>query len=315
MIRKKMIKTFFEYKNIFKSIINMEDIKTVSDAFNYQSSKCENDCITKIREQKLCEDIQKFIKDRTIKIDSITKNIINKIEDEYKNKFVSFNQKGGRTSSYDFEIKFDNGQLINTELKVFKNTNKLPQLSDIYLSSNSEIIKNQFKIFCIRWLCVLEQIKIKFNIIEPLPSIDELSECLCKTTSTNLFLQKIKSMYKSNIKNKNEIMVLAKKYISKYLEDNLKNINNQEIETIYKNKIGCKDIIIIYNQKTQNIIIRKKEQINIELKDIKLQKCKDKKNNIGLLCSFNYMKNNETTEKKSIIRLRWKNNSGIYGIA
>ena len=93
-------------------------------------------------------------------------------------------------------------------------------------------------------------------------------------------------------------------------------VSKDNIIEQYKQKLNCKDLMIIYNRKTQNLSVKRNtKDFKIDIKSLSLQKCRHNKYNIGLNVVFSIMKNNIETLENVVLRLRWKNNNGILNPA
>ena len=125
----------------------------------------------------------------------------------------------------------------------------------------------------------------------------------------------LKDIIKSNQKFREKLNTYSKEFISQILKDEEKNISRDAIKKVYQDKLNCKDIIIIYNKKTDNFTIKDNNKLDIDIADIQLKSSKDKKHMIGFEVKFNITKNGKSEVKSTVIRLRWKNRNGVYGPA
>lgn len=293
-----------------------QGFKTFSEAMNNMQKKCDNQIVNEYREKLLCDGLNEYvknIKNKEYKADPLIDTLYKKLE--AKNYIISScKRKGGMGASYDFELKLSDGTTINAELKVL-NSNRLPQLSDVYIGSH-KLIPGEFDKFTNRWINKLESIKKDFSLKENIPSIDDLKKNICKPgTSPCKFLEELKAKIKADPKSREKLNLISKEFIDKFLIDYETNLNKNAIKKVYEEKLNCKDIIIIYNKKTKNFTLKDDNKLEIELKSIELKSSKDGKHNIGFQVKFDVTKKDKTEEKSTIIRLRWKNRNGVYGPA
>jgi hypothetical protein len=303
---------------------------TLTEALNYHQKREDNQWINEIREQKLCNEINKHCTHRKknpkqkCTCDDKLKQLLDKYETE-DIIIVKCTRKGGMGASYDFVFEMSDGSTRNVELKVFDKSNKIPQLTDVYIKTRDELIENQFNSFIDTWEPVLKELKIEFKIDVALPSTEELMKNICKPGKSSCgFLEELKKNIKSNPNNNKKLNEASKKHIDKFLEENFKKISQANIINLYKQKLNCKDLIIIYNKKTGNFTLKYPKPFELSIDDVKLQKCRNNEYNIGLKVDFKVDFKDEIkdeTKKKSdvknihsaIIRLRWKNRNGVYG--
>jgi len=282
--------------------------KDIVGLFNYKQSKELNDYVTKKREILFIEMFN------TKNTNSITTQLYDKLNkmDIIPTECIG---KGGRTDSFDMIFKCNDNILYNAELKVLSSY-KLPQLSDISLKKKDyNIITNQYKLFVDSWALILSNIKKEFNMINNIPTVDELYDNLSKITICNPFIKELKQIISDKDKNKilNDHSI---KHIDNFLTNNINMVNKNNIIEQYKQKLNCKDLMIIYNRKTQNLNVKKNtKDFTLDIKSISLQKCRYNKYNIGLNVVFIIINNNIETLENVIIRLRWKNNNGILNPA
>jgi hypothetical protein len=292
--------------------MNIDNL-TLTQLFNYKSKKDENGHINSAREQKLFEELN--LKNKTQ--DNISKTILSKLK-EYGLDFEKCKKIGGCGNSHDFEF-YCKDKIYNVELKV-SNSGKLPQLADIYIKDvKNEFIKNQFISFTDGWFDVLKNIKKEFKLIQDLNK-EEFIKYICSIPKKNnpncLFLEELKKIIRKKNNNdiKNKLENYSKEYISKFLFDNLKNVKKENILEIYKKKLDCKDFIIKYTQNSKKIELIKNEPLQLEIESISLKKSKDQQINIGYDIKFKITEDEEIRYENTIIRLRYKNGTGLYGV-
>ena len=293
-----------------------QQISELKALFDKNQQKHENQSVNELREKKFNTELNAHAKERKGKKyipDPFIKSFDDKmIEKGYT--IASSERAGGMGNSFDFIFTLANGVKKNAELKVLSGT-KLPQLSDVYVGSH-QIINGEFDKFLNKWLPKLVTIKEKFNISAAIPTVDELKKNICKTgKSSCAFLEELKAKIKSNSKLRSELNDISKTFINEFLNEEKDNVSKDSIKKVYQEKLNCKDIIIIYNKKSGNFIIKDNNKIEIDVVSCDLKLSKDGKFNIGFEVKFKITKNNKTEEKKTIVRLRWKNRNGVYGPA
>ena len=288
---------------------------TLKELFDHQQDKSKNDIINREREKLFIENINK--KDMSC---PIINTVITVLKNDYMYDFNNCIGKGGMTDSYDFIFNCTHNNInvnLNIELKVL-NSYKLPQLADIYIKNNN-IIQNQYKSFCHNWLTkYLPHIKKKFDIQSDLPTYNDIQINICKPGKSPCeFLQELKENIKTNKENNLYLKELSKRFIDRFIKKNYNKINREVIVDLYKSKLNCKDFIIIYNKKQEQIKIinNKSKIINIELTNITKKYCMNNKYIVGLNLLFRVTKTNIIEEKTAHLRLVWKNNNGVYGPA
>ena len=298
----------------------MNNIKTLTEALNYKSTKSTNDFINKLRESLFVKEFHKHIshiktRNNNCECDSKIKDVIKKIE-EHKIEPKDIIQNGGRSKSYDFTITDIKNTKYILELKVNNNiskSNKLPQLCDIYLSSSNYIIENQYDIFLQAWLLNLENLKKEFNLSSSIPTLEELKNNLCLTDKTSKiqFLNEIYKKYKADSKFKKNISSKSKECVHNFITNNFNKLNKEQIKKIIEEKLNCKNFICLYNQTKEQILVEECTlyKININENEISLIKDRTGKYNTGY--SINFTNNSDKYNIK--ITCSWKNNTGVYG--
>ncbi len=322
---------------------NSLDKTNLSLMFNYDQKKSENGAINKIRENLFVLHMNQ----------STSHSIIDPIKAALASKglkFITCISKGGMTNSYDFVFNCEDNVVCNVELKVLTSF-KLPQLTDVYISCSNEIIVNQFELFTTEWIKILEKVRTDFNISTAMPNLTEVQDNICKPGKSNcMFLQDLKK--KLDIKgpvinqadlNKADIIMAkisplsseeqkfmenfsknftarlnleSRKFGSKFLDANFNKVSKANILSLYESKLNCKDLLVIYNKKTQTTKCKfNDKKFKLDISEIKLKKCKNNKYNIGILVTFKITKGTDITTEDVVIRLRWKNRNGLYGPA
>jgi hypothetical protein len=293
-----------------------QQISELKALFDKNQQKHENQAVNELREKQFNTELNAHAKGRNDK-KYIPDPFIKSFDDKMIEKghiITSSKRAGGMGNSFDFILTLVNGVKKNAELKVLSGT-KLPQLSDVYIGSHQIINGENYK-FVNKWLEKLVTIKEKFNISTAVPTLDELKKNICKPgKSSCAFLEELKAKIKSDSKLREELNNISKAFINEFLNQEKDNVSKDAIKKVYQEKLNCKDIIIIYNKKSGNFIIKDNNKIEIEVLSCDLKLSKDGKFNIGFEVKFKITKNNKTEEKKTIVRLRWKNRNGLYGPA
>jgi len=300
--------------------------QSLSDLFNLVQSRSDNGKVNIQREKLFLEKINE--KDTN---DTIIKDILEKINKHYS--FIKCSSKGGMGNSYDFI--FDVKDKMNVELKVLSlnvelkvlSGNELPQLGDVYIQTEQfHFIKDQYNKFTESWLEELKNIKSHLSIKSSLPSLEELRKNIGKLPgkSSCNFLEelyktvhiteadKLKKDDTRNKKNKTKYVAdCSKRFISNFINVNIDSINTELIKKAYEEKMGIKDLMIIYNKKTKNTTIYKFDNVKLDITKVTKSVGRNKLFT-GLDVHFQINNANQVLNEKVTLLLRWKNQSGVF---
>ena len=309
-----MKKLKFIHHNFLNKTIIMEN-KSLSELFNFKTTKQTNGEVNKLRECRFVQEINCGNSS-----DSIIANLKNQFN-KYDITIKKCVQKGGCQNSHDFEIECEqNNNIIkfNVELKV-SSTGKLAQLSDVYIKNNNSIFTNEFTSFINGWYEILKGIKKTFKLETELKK-DDIRQYICKVPKKDYqnseFIEELKDIIKSSSNKRTQLNNITKEYISNFLADNFNSHSKEAILDLYKSKLNCKDFIIIYKQTGQKLILVKNEPTDISITKVELLKAGEGTLNVGLKVYFKFTDKNKNEETKlTTIRLRFKNGTGLYGVA
>jgi hypothetical protein len=284
---------------------------SLTELFNYKSKKDENGTINSLRESKLYEQLN--LKEKSG--DNIVKTILLKLK-EYGLEFNKCEKIGGCGNSHDFEFYCKDNK-YNVELKV-TSSGRLPQLADIYIKENNlYFIDNQFNLFVDGWITKLNSIKDEFKLKNIINS-DNFKKYICSIPKKGKelipLIDELKKIVRKSNDEKTKLEKYSKEYISKFLEDNLKKVKKENILEIYKKKLNCKDFIIKYTQSSKKLELIKNTPPVIEIESVSLKKSKEENINIGYEIKFKITEGKEIIYETAVIRLRYKNGTGLYGI-